>query len=251
MKLFTDENTGDQCTEIKLIIIHASAFIFFIISGLPCIKLICNKNPSTKNISIIPGLSCYFLVVLYLGYHITTNYSKTKDKFYCIYLIFYIIQLLFILVWNFIYLWYSSFQKILKTINKFVLLLGVGVDTGFISFLLRENQDPDKMMYINILGILPNIFMFVSSLQLDIFTKGRYESINICSSIYGIFHSALCIIFISLDCKNENAMGKACKICTLIPNIIGCIVCLVYMIVYYRFKNLKKYEHTKVEYSSI
>ena len=245
MKLFTEENTDNQCIEIKLIIIHASTLIFFIISGIPCIQLICNKNPSTKNISIIPGLSSYFLVVLYLGYHIITYIDGSKKPFCCICLIFCVVQLLFILVWNFIYLWYSSFKQKLKMINKYVLLLGVGVDTGFIGALLKKEN---RMKWINIFGILPNIFMFVSCLQLDVFKKGRYESINIYSSIYGIIHSALCIIFILSDWNDERVIYENCKICILIPNIIGCIVSLFYIIVYYKFKNRKNYEHTKVEY---
>jgi hypothetical protein len=217
------------------VVFYASTSIFFIVTGLPCIKLIFDKNPSTKNISIIPGLSSYFLVALYLGYHIFID-DKNPYK-----IILDIFQLFFILVWNCIYLWHSSLKHILKMLNKCLLLLGVGVDTVFIGFLLKENQE--KMLIINILKFLPNSLMFFLTFQCDIWRRRRYEYINIWSSICGMVHAALCIVMLSI----KNDCWK-CQIFILIPNIIGFIVCLIYMIIYCKLKNRQNYEHAKIEY---
>lgn len=236
MSSFLEKCNDYNCETWESVVFYASTSIFFIVTGLPCIKLIFDKNPSTKNISIIPGLSSYFLVALYLGYHIFTDNKKACK------IILDSIQLFFILVWNFIYLWHSSLKQILKMLNKCLLLLGVGVDTVFIGFLLKET--PKIMLMItNILRFLPNSLMFFVTFQCDIWRRRKYEYINIWSSICGMIHAALCIVMLLLkkDCWE-------CKIFILIPNIIGFIVCLIYMIIYCKLKNLQNYEHARIEY---
>lgn len=228
-----------EFTTTESIVFYISTSLFYIIIGLPCIKLIFDKTPNTKNISIIPGLSSYFLVSLYLGYHIVT-YDEEKK------LIVDIFQLIFILLWNFIYIWYSSLKQILKVINKCVLLLGVGFDTIFIGYILNVsfNKDKEKVRnVIDILRLLPNSLMFFLTLQWDTWKKKRYESINIWASICGIIHAASCIIMLALDWEDTE-----CSAILLIPNIIGFCVSIAYTVIYFVLRCKKNYEHTRTEY---
>lgn len=244
MDSFLKKCEGYEFETWESVVFYASTSIFFVVTGLPCIKLIFDKNPSTKNISIIPGLSSYFLVALHLGYHIFKDDKDDKNAFKKILDIF---QLFFILVWNCIYLWHSSLKHILKMLNKCLLLLGIGVDTVFIGFLLKENQKK-MLMITNILKFLPNSLMFFLTFQCDIWRRRRYEYINIWSSICGMVHAALCIVMLlSLSLKNDYKYWE-CQIFILIPNIIGFIVCLIYMIIYCKLKNRQNYEHAKIEY---
>lgn len=231
--------------ERESIIFYISTSLFFIVTGFPCIKLIFDRTPNIKNISIIPGLSSYFLVSLYLGYHhIVTDNEKPYKKIVDIF------QLIFILLWNFVYIWYSSLKQILKVINKCVLLLGVGFDTIFIGYILQNSfseDDENKIQKItkaiHILRLLPNSLMFFLNLQWDTWKKRRYESINIWSSICGIIHAALCIVMLAKNWKDTE-----CNTIILIPNIIGCCVCIIYTVIYFVLRRLKNYEHTRIEY---
>ena len=244
MQFFMESEETHILNKFRSILIHVANYIFYLVSAFPCVKLIYDKNPSTNNISIIPGLCCYSIGALYFGYYTFTQKGMSSYLF-ILNLSLDIIQILLTLIWICIYLWYSSLRQVKKMINRCFLLLGVGVDIVFIGLILnnRYQKISEIRKRINICAILPNTLIFFSSFQFDICTKKKHESINILASVVGIFYSALRIYLgILIDEFPEN-------ISLLIPNVIGFIVCSFFTIFYFYLKKTKKYEHTKVEYS--